>query len=53
VRISRTTRSCTLRDKIYATYPVRAAFTLGYSTASNRNLGTVPRSFTLPLAVES
>ena len=51
MRISLTARSCTFRDKIYGTYLVGAAFAIGYSTASDRSLGTTPRPFSLPLAV--
>ena len=66
VRISRTTRSCTLRDKVYETYPIGAAFddspgavtqiqvsalAIDYSTASNGELVSTPSPFSLPLAV--
>ena len=51
MKISFTTRSCTLHGKIYGTYRVRAAFAIGYSTASDPSLGTTPRPFSLPLAV--
>ena len=43
MRIPLTARSCTFRDKIYGTYLVGAAFAIGYSTASDRSLGTTPR----------
>ena len=66
VRISRTTRSCTLHDKVYETYPSGVAFddsseavtriqvsalAIDYSTASDRGLGLTPSPFSLPLAV--
>ena len=66
MRISLTTRSCTLRGTIYVTYSIGAAFVdrpgagtsirmsapaVDYSTASDRSLETTPRPFSLPLAV--
>ena len=66
MKISFTTRSCTLHDKVYETYPSGVAFddsseavtriqvsalAIDYSTASDRGLGLTPSPFSLPLAV--
>ena len=66
MKISFTTRSCTLHDKVYETYPIGVAFddsseavtqiqvsalAIDYSTASDRGLGLTPSPFSLPLAV--
>ncbi len=66
MKISFTTRSCTLHDKVYETYPIGvacddsseavtriqvSALAIDYSTASDRGLGLTPSPFSLPLAV--